>query len=105
MPRPRLLSVEDDDAIREALGEILEHEGYDVTMAATAEAGVELLAGAAFDAVLTDYRLPGENGAWLLARACRPGGIEPRRAIVLTGEHRPAGVEAHRVLTKPIDLD
>jgi len=40
--------------------------------------------------ILSDYRLPGQTGAWLLNRAIETGAIRNENAIVLSGEQRPA---------------
>lgn len=59
---PRLLIVEDDDLIREALGMALEDEGYAVTCLPSAEQGLRSLADHPADAVLVDLMLPGMSG-------------------------------------------
>lgn len=64
-----LLLVEDEAALREVTAERLEEHGYRVTQAASGEAGLEALAGFAFDLVLTDLRLPGIDGTTLIETA------------------------------------
>ena len=57
-----LLLVEDETALREATAERLAEHGYQVVQAESGEAAVKRLADFAFDAVVTDLRLPGMDG-------------------------------------------
>lgn len=57
-----LLLVEDEAPLREATAERLIEHGYRVTAAGSGEAARDLLADFAFDAVITDLRLPGIDG-------------------------------------------
>src|SRR5688500_15482554 len=100
----KILYVEDDPDTRSLLQGILTDEGYAVTAVDSAEAALAALGTQSFEVVLTDYVLPGHNGAWLLAEATRRGHLE-RPAIVLSGEQAPAGIAGHRFLRKPVDLD
>jgi DNA-binding response OmpR family regulator len=54
--------VEDDDRIRLALSLALQDEGYDVTLAATAEQGLLQQENKPCDVVLVDLMLPGMDG-------------------------------------------
>ena len=62
-PERHLLLVEDEAPLREATAERLGEHGYRVTEADSGEAARDLLADFAFDAVVTDLRLPGIDGA------------------------------------------
>jgi CheY-like chemotaxis protein len=67
--RPRILIVEDDIEIREALTECLDMEGFDVTTAGNGAEGLERLAeGPLPEAVLLDLVMPVLDGAGTLAR-------------------------------------
>src|SRR6266851_7585751 len=62
--RPKhLLLVEDEAALREAIGEQLTDRGYRVEQAGSGEAALERLADFAFDVLVTDLRLPGIDGS------------------------------------------
>jgi PAS domain S-box-containing protein len=65
--RPRVLLVEDEMSVREMLADLLSQRGFDVTAAETAEQAVLRTADQAFDLLLTDIDLPGQNGAELAA--------------------------------------
>lgn len=58
----RILIVEDDRTFRGFLQAILSGEGYEVSMAETAEEGLAMLHGNQFDLVLSDLKLPGMSG-------------------------------------------
>ncbi len=58
----RILTVEDDERIRQAVKLALEDEGWTVTEAATGEAAMESFRAEAFDVVLIDIQLPGIDG-------------------------------------------
>ncbi len=66
--KPTLLIVDDEKTTREGLRAALE-ERYDVYIAEDAKAAMELLEGENFDVLLTDFRLPNEDGMKLIARA------------------------------------
>jgi len=61
-----LLVIDDEEIIREALEALLGAEGYAVTTAATAQAGLEALGRTPVDAVLLDLMLPDKNGLEVL---------------------------------------
>src|SRR5579862_7852212 len=65
---PTLLIVDDEKTQREGLRAALE-DHYDVYLAEDAKAAMELLEKEHFDVLLTDFRLPSEDGMKLIARA------------------------------------
>ena len=66
--KPTLLIVDDEKTTREGLRAALE-ERYDVYIAEDAQAAMTLLESENFDVLLTDFRLPNEDGMKLIARA------------------------------------
>jgi two-component system response regulator AtoC len=66
--KPTLLIVDDEKTTREGLRAALE-ERYDVYIAEDAKAAMNLLESEHFDVMLTDFRLPNEDGLKLIARA------------------------------------
>jgi DNA-binding NtrC family response regulator len=66
--KPALLIVDDEKTTREGLRAALE-ERYDVYIAEDAQAAMNLLESESFDVLLTDFRLPNEDGMKLIARA------------------------------------
>jgi DNA-binding NtrC family response regulator len=66
--KPTLLIVDDEKTTREGLRAALE-ERYDVYIAEDAKAALNLLESENFDVMLTDFRLPNEDGMKLISRA------------------------------------
>src|SRR5580692_6976632 len=66
--KPMLLIVDDEKTTREGLRAALE-DRYDVYVAEDARAAMELLEREHFAVLLTDFRLPSEDGMKLIARA------------------------------------
>lgn len=65
---PTLLIVDDEKTTREGLRAALE-DRYDVYLADDAKSAMELLEREDFDVLLTDFRLPNEDGMKLISRA------------------------------------
>ena len=76
--RRRLLLVEDDPTLRQALTFNLTREGYEVTTAADGEAALEAARSERLDLILLDVMLPGMSGVEVL-RVLRTRGGRRRR--------------------------
>jgi DNA-binding NtrC family response regulator len=104
-----ILVVDDHIHLAENLAEILEELGYEVAVAASAEAALERIGQGGVAALVTDYRLPGLSGAALIAELRRRKQDIP--AIVISAftddetiaTSRSAG--AFEVLAKPVEID
>ena len=72
MTERHLLVVDDDDRIRDLLGEYLGRAGFRISVARDAAAARRLLGGVHFDLLIVDVMMPGEDGfgltRWLRAR-------------------------------------
>ncbi|WP_437594196.1 ATP-binding protein [Sorangium sp. So ce1000] len=96
-----VLVVEDDEAVRKLIVDVLERRGYGVLSAASGEEALAVLAREGEDAVdllLTDLVMPGMNGRELAERALA---IHPRtRVLYISGyaEDVLAGAEPEREL-------
>lgn len=101
----RILYVEDDHDVRTMLQDLLQSEGYDVVALSTAEEAVRVLESTRFPIFLTDYNLPNRNADWLLRVATERGYLTHTTVIVISGAMNPRGVEGHRLLQKPVDVD
>jgi two-component system response regulator HydG len=79
----RILVVDDEPVVLDVLSDVLEREGFAVTLANRASTALEQLAAASFDLVLSDIRMPGMDGFELLRRVGRshPG----TDVILMTG--------------------
>src|SRR5438270_13168514 len=78
MTTPALLIVDDEKTTREGLRDAL-GEKYDVYLAEDAKSASDLLEKDSFDVLLTDFRLPNEDGLKLIARA----NSLPRRPVCI----------------------
>src|SRR5882724_2134052 len=110
LQRPnQVLVIDDDEAAREILVELLGRIGYHAFAAADGKAGLEWLAGAAAppQAVLLDLRMPILDGFEVLRRYREDGGNAPVIALSAMDE-KEAVVKAMRLgasdyLVKPIE--
>lgn len=69
----KLIVVDDEKKIREALRDILEYEGYDVDMATNGEEGFDLIMKNNYDVALCDIRMPKMDGLELLLKVGEVG--------------------------------
>ena len=95
----KILLVDDEPGILDALGGILSIYGHDVDGVQSADEGREKFEAGHFDIVLTDYGLPGENGLdfyyWIKEQS------PEQRVIIITGKN-PSLPEGIEVCAKPI---
>jgi two-component system, OmpR family, phosphate regulon response regulator OmpR len=91
---PHILVVDDDERIRDLLGGYLRQNGFRITQAENGAAAHARLAGLAFDCIILDVMMPGENG-FDVAEALRKNSDVP--ILMLTArseaEHRVRGLE------------
>jgi two-component system response regulator AtoC len=78
-----ILVVDDEEALRLAIIEALELDGFEVHGAATAEEALEKLTQTVYDVLVTDYNLPGKPGVELLEETLAR--FPETIAIIITG--------------------
>lgn len=76
----RILVVEDDESVRALLGDVLEHRGYDFTLAGSAEQMREALDREEHDVAIIDISLRGAEDGFALAELASEKGC----GIILT---------------------
>ena len=109
LPRTRVLVIDDDLRVREALALLLERAGAVVDSADSAAAGRVRIAAQRPDVLVCDIAMPGEDGYSLL-RGLRAAGIDVA-AIALTAYSSDADIERalaagfDRHVAKPIDFE
>jgi GAF domain-containing protein len=105
----RVLVIDDEEHVREALADMLRLTQHDVVVASQGFEGLERFREAPFDLVLTDLAMPGMSG-WQVAQAVKA--LRPEVPVVLVtgwGVELPAeqlranGVD--RVMTKPFRIE
>src|ERR1035437_3153547 len=105
----RVLVVDDDRAVREALRRVLTLAGYEVQMADGGVAAIELVVQSVPDAVVLDLGMPDVDGLEVCRRLRLLGNRVP--ILMLTareeGSDRVAGLDAGAddYLVKPFDVD
>jgi two-component system NtrC family response regulator len=109
VPRFRILIVDDEKVQLEILEGFLVKQGYEATAAEDGQRALEKFKNGSFDAVLTDYRMPGMDGIQLLREVRR---LQPEAVVVIMTAYGTVGTAvaamkegAYDYLTKPIDLD
>ena len=106
---PVIAVVDDDEAIRDALSDLLLVMGYTCHVFDRAEAFLAADAPGRFDCLITDIRMPGIGGLELLQRLKAAGSTMP--VITVTSltdpliRTRVLESGAHAYLTKPVTVD
>src|SRR5215210_2840902 len=102
---PRVLIVDDDDAIRAFVRANLELEGFDVREAGSAEEGLSALEEESPDLILLDVMMPQMDGWEMLRRVQERHGTIP--VVMFSGkveaEHEAAERGASGLIGKPVD--
>ena len=104
-PQPQILVVDDEEAVRELLRDLLESEGFRVYLAPGGREALNLFAAQPFDGIFTDVGMPGMSG-WELAHAVRQRN-ETIPIAVITGWGEAVGSDEQKearvdwVVTKP----
>jgi diguanylate cyclase (GGDEF)-like protein len=111
-PRGKILVIDDDQRLCEALQTSLEHEGYRVTVALTGSEGLYRLTNEeGYDLVLLDVMLPEPDGWTILSRVRASPAIFHLPVIMLTAmteetdEVRLLGAGADDYIAKPFSFD
>src|SRR5213594_2674476 len=110
MNQPRVLIVDDDAALLQALPETLRLRMCQVTVdtADSAAAALDQIAARDYDAIITDIKMPGMDGVALLAEIRRRRPDTP--ILMITGHGHGLAIQtlrggAYDFVQKPIDRD
>lgn len=107
-PRLPVLIVDDDDAIRESMGEIFKSKGYEVATASNGAQALRMLSTSPFGAMVLDLVMPGTGGASVLRELRLQRSTVP--TILLSGyigmldDRRFTAMGARASFRKPCDL-
>ncbi len=82
-PPGRLLFVDDEANILSALNRVFRQQGYEIHLAESGKAGLEILESNTVDVVISDMRMPNMSGAEFLAEVCKR--FPDTARILLTG--------------------
>jgi CheY-like chemotaxis protein len=101
-----VLVVEDNDDIREAIGELLESEGYEIALAENGERALDLLGELPRPCLLlVDLIMPRMDGWQLVNRLSQDDRLATIPVVVMSAAANPTTEPAHRTLKKPVDLE
>ncbi len=105
----KILVVDDEKSIRDALRDILEYEGYEVDEAKDGQEGLELVLQTPYDVALCDIKMPKMDGLDVLLKAKEEGVLTQFVMVSAFGNVENA-VEATKrgafdFITKPPDLN
>jgi len=104
----RVLIIDDNVALAENIAEVLEFDGHTIEVAGSAEEAIPKARDNAPDVVITDFRLPGMNGAEFLRRF-RARNNHPHAVVISAYTDEGTIAEAEEAgatfVSKPIDLD
>ena len=104
-----ILIVEDEEVLRQSLGELLTDEGYDVHQAGDGKLAYDFILKQPVDLILTDIRMPNMDGIELLGKLQQTAPQTP--VIILTAygtvESAVAAMRAgaYDYLLKPVNFD
>ncbi len=102
---PKLLVVEDDESARSALGDILDLEGYEVTLTANGKEALDCLRKQPLpDLIILDLQMPVMNGWQFRREQSRVARFAAVPVIVITAFQSAGDVGAAQVVHKPIDI-
>jgi DNA-binding response OmpR family regulator len=102
----KILILDDNGSLAEALVGILECNGHEADCTTTAEEALSRLQDQNYDLVLLDYKIPGNDGVWLMRQHCIP---RKTKVLLMTGYmHRDVvntmfGLGVSGYITKPFD--
>ena len=101
-----VLVVDDEQAIREFLDDVLTGEGYEVSTASNGQAALTQITTAPPDVVVLDIMMPVIDGREVLRRMRADPALRRVAVLVMSAAADPGPlVSAERFLPKPFDLD
>jgi len=86
VPNKRVLVVDDDRDVAEALADVLRDIGYAVDIASNGAVALERLQQQPYEVIVTDLRMPVLDGEGLYRALERQGHPALRRVVVVTGD-------------------
>ena len=109
MPEPRVLLVDDEISSAEVLGLLLVEDGYHVTIASNGQQALARLDESAPDVLITDFMMPGMNGADLVKALRAMPAYRDLPVLMISAAPeaalRPYGLGYDVFLRKPFSLD
>jgi two-component system NtrC family sensor kinase len=85
-PSLRVLVVDDEDAIRHLVEEVLLADGHEVESAGSGTAALELILRNRYDVIVSDWKMPGLNGINLYQELLAKDPAAANRMLFMTGD-------------------
>lgn len=104
-----ILVVDDDEAVRSTLAEMLEIQEHEVSMASSGQEAVKMVMQRHYDIMFTDLGMPGMSG-WELSQEIRQRSPQTH-VIMITGwgtqldQQKAAESNVKKILPKPVSYD
>jgi len=106
---PRVLVVDDEDAIRALVSRLLRREGLEIVQAADGREAIDKLDAERFDAVVLDLMMPRVDGFGVIEHLIDTDPRMIEKVVVTTAYPKAAAKERlHHlccILSKPFDVD
>ena len=96
-PMPTVLLVDDEEAVRYALGRVLRSAGYDVAECASGTLAMKFLKMSKFDVMVLDLHMPDTDGLELI-RQLRKGKVAIPRTLAISGHFDPSLLQTAEAL-------
>ena len=105
----KVLLVDDDSAVRFSLGKILEHHGFNVSIASNVAEALKLISTESFDVLLSDLHMPGPGDGLTVASAMRHSNPKAVTLLLSSFPHMTAAANAillqtDEILVKPMNV-
>jgi two-component system, OmpR family, response regulator MtrA len=108
---PRILIIDDNLSVLQAMEFFFETEGYEVLLASDGRLGLKLADESQVDVVMLDVEMPGISGIDVCRALRKNPSLAQLPVLMVTGRatreviERATGAGADLVLAKPFDLD
>ena len=105
----RILLVDDDELVRSVLAEVLQQQGFDITIASNVPEALKLISSNVYDVLLSDLHMPGAGDGLTVVSAMRHA--NPKAVTMLLSAFpemdaasRAILLQADQILVKPMDV-
>lgn len=103
---PRILIVEDDEDIREAMVAFLEMKGYTVASAGNGREALDYLEDASLpDLIISDLAMPVMDGRQFRLEQLKDARLAAIPILIITAMADRTHIDASEILLKPVDAD
>jgi len=106
---PKVLLVDDDDAVRDMMTATLQHRGFDVVAAANVPEALKHIANDSFDVLITDLHMPNPGDGFTVVTAMRHS--QPNALTLLVSGYPDVQsamaailLEADEIIVKPFEI-